>query len=148
MLVSFDVAGREYALALDVVQEIIDTPNALAATPAREARVLGVMPFRDTVLPLLSLRGLLGFTGSAERADREKIVVTRVGGALVGLLADRMRSIFFGRCRPDREDPAGAVGAGGRGKPRSRRSIAAKTDVGWCRFWRRSSCSGRKSCSG
>ena len=51
-------------------------------------------PFRDTLLPLLSLRGLLGFTGRAERADREKIVVTRVGGALVGLLADRMRSIF------------------------------------------------------
>jgi purine-binding chemotaxis protein CheW len=94
MLVSFDVAGQEYALALDVVQEIIDTPEALAAMPAREALVLGVMPFRDTVLPLLSLRGLLGFTAPAERTDREKIVVTRVGGALVGLLADRMRSIF------------------------------------------------------
>ena len=68
--------------------------KALAAMPAREALVLGVMPFRDTVLPLLSLRGLLGFTAPAERTDREKIVVTRVGGALVGLLADRMRSIF------------------------------------------------------
>ena len=94
MLVSFDVAGQEYALALDVVQEIIDTPETLAAMPASEALVLGVTPFRDTLLPLLSLRGLLGFTARAERADREKIVVTRVGGALVGLLADRMRSIF------------------------------------------------------
>ena len=94
MLVSFDVAGQEYALALDVVQEILDTPEALAALPASEALVLGVTPFRDTLLPLLSLRGLLGFTGRAERTDREKIVVTRVGGALVGLLADRMRSIF------------------------------------------------------
>ena len=94
MLVSFDVAGQEYALALDVVQEIIETPEALAPMPASEALVLGVTPFRDTVLPLLSLRGLLGFTARAERGDREKIVVTRVGGALVGLLADRMRSIF------------------------------------------------------
>jgi purine-binding chemotaxis protein CheW len=94
MLVSFDVAGQEYALALDVVQEILDTPEALAALPASEALVLGVTPFRDTLLPLLSLRGLLGFTTRAERTDREKIVVTRVGGALVGLLADRMRSIF------------------------------------------------------
>ena len=94
MLVTFDVAGQEYALALDAVQEILDTPEALAALPASEALVLGVTPFRDTLLPLLSLRGLLGFTTRAERTDREKIVVTRVGGALVGLLADRMRSIF------------------------------------------------------
>ena len=61
MLVSFDVAGQEYALALDVVQEILDAPEALAALPASEALVLGVTPFRDTLLPLLSLRGLLGF---------------------------------------------------------------------------------------
>jgi purine-binding chemotaxis protein CheW len=94
MLVSFDVAGQEYALALDAVQEIVDTPEALAAMPASEALVLGVTPFRDTLLPLLSLRGLLGFSNQAERTDREKIVVTRVGGSLVGLLADRMRSIF------------------------------------------------------
>jgi purine-binding chemotaxis protein CheW len=94
MLVSFDVAGQEYALALNVVQEIVDTPESLAAMPASEALVLGVTPFRDTLLPLLSLRGLLGFTNRAERTDREKVVVTRVGGALVGLLADRMRSIF------------------------------------------------------
>jgi purine-binding chemotaxis protein CheW len=94
MLVSFDVAGQEYALPLDAVQEILDKPEALAALPVSEALVLGVTPFRDTLLPLLSLRGLLGFTTRAERTDREKIVVTRVGGALVGLLADRMRSIF------------------------------------------------------
>ena len=94
MLVSFDVAGQEYALALDAVQEIQDTPEALAAMPASEALVLGVTPFRDTLLPLLSLRGLLGFTTRSESGDREKIVVTRVGGALVGLLADRMRGVF------------------------------------------------------
>jgi purine-binding chemotaxis protein CheW len=94
MLVSFDVAGQEYALTLNVVQEILDTPKSLAALPASESLVLGVTPFRDTLLPLLSLRGLLGFTTRAERADREKIVVARVGGALVGLLADRMRGIF------------------------------------------------------
>ena len=56
--------------------------------------MLGVTPLRDTLLPLLSLRGLLGFPPQAERAAREKVVVARVGGALVGLLADRMRTIF------------------------------------------------------
>jgi purine-binding chemotaxis protein CheW len=94
MLVSFDVAGQEYAFALDVVLEVLNAPESLAALPASEDLVLGVAPFRDTLLPLLSLRGLLGFAARDEHDGREKVVVTRVGGALVGLLADRMRTIF------------------------------------------------------
>ena len=51
------------------------------------------------MLPLLSLRGLLGFParsgrGELDEGEREKIIVVRVGAALVGLLADRMRTIF------------------------------------------------------
>src|SRR4029077_9964590 len=95
MLVSFGVAGQEFAFALDVVLEVLDAPETLAALPASEELVLGVTPFRDTLLPLLSLRGLLGFTTPAAARDgREKVVVAKVGGALVGLLADRMRTIF------------------------------------------------------
>jgi purine-binding chemotaxis protein CheW len=94
MLVSFDVAGQEYAFALDVVLEVLNAPENLAALPASEDLVLGVAPFRDTLLPLLSLRGLLGFAARDEHDGREKVVVTRVGGALVGLLADRLRTIF------------------------------------------------------
>ncbi len=94
MLVSFDVAGQEYAFALDIVLEVLNAPETLAALPASEDLVLGMTPFRDTLLPLLSLRGLLGFPARGESDGREKVVVTRVGGALVGLLADRMRTIF------------------------------------------------------
>jgi purine-binding chemotaxis protein CheW len=93
-LVTFDVAGQEYAFDLGVVQEVLDAPETVAALPATEDLVLGVIPFRDTLLPLLSLRGLLGFTTGAARNGREKVVVARVGGALVGLLADCMRTIF------------------------------------------------------
>ena len=92
-LVSFEIAGQEYAFPLEAVMEVVDAPEMLAALPASEELVLGVTPFRDTLLPLLSLRGLLGFA-AAERTGREKVVVARVGGAAVGLLADRMRTIF------------------------------------------------------
>ena len=94
MLVSFDVAGQEYAFPLGVVQEVLAAPQTLATMPTSEDLVLGVTPFRDTLLPLLSLRGLLGFATDVERSGREKVVVARVGGALVGLLADRMRTVF------------------------------------------------------
>lgn len=92
-LVSFEVAGQEYAFPLESVLEVLDAPETLAALPASEELVLGVTPFRETLLPLLSLRGLLGFQQGV-RNGREKVVVAQVGGTLVGLIADRMRTIF------------------------------------------------------
>ena len=93
-LVSFEVAGQEFALDLGSVQEIIDAPPSRAALPASDGAVLGVASFRGTLLPLLSLRGLLGFAEPAEPSGREKVVVARIGPALVGLMADRMRTLF------------------------------------------------------
>jgi purine-binding chemotaxis protein CheW len=56
--------------------------------------VLGVTSLRDKLLPLLSLRGLLGVPPAAAANGRENVVVTTVGGAQVGLVADRARTIL------------------------------------------------------
>jgi len=93
-LVTFDVAGQEYALDLGAVQEIVSAPQSLAAVPHAEAVVAGVMAHRDGLLPLLSLRGLLGFKAAADPDGRRKVVVAMVRGVQVGLLADRMRDIL------------------------------------------------------
>jgi len=92
-LVTFEVAGQEFGLDLSVVHEIVPAPDTVAVAPHAEAVVLGVMAYRDSLLPLLSLRGLLGFGRDAEAEGRSKVVVTAVGGVLVGLVADRMRAI-------------------------------------------------------
>ena len=92
-LVVFDVGGQEFALPLPVVREIIPAPERLAVAPHGESLALGVCAYRDGLLPILSLRGLLGFGGSQEPGEDEKVLVTWVGGALVGLLADRTRAV-------------------------------------------------------
>jgi purine-binding chemotaxis protein CheW len=92
-LVTFDVAGQEFALALDIVQEIVPVPDHVAAMPRGDAPVVGMIGFRDELLPLLSLRGLLGFPAAGAERAREKIVVASVGGAKVGLIADRARAV-------------------------------------------------------
>jgi purine-binding chemotaxis protein CheW len=97
MLVTFEVAGQEFALDLESVQEILPAPATLVAVPHAETLVLGVTSLRDRLLPLLSLRGLLGFPAKAGSDGREKVVVMRVGGALVGLVADRARAILAAR---------------------------------------------------
>lgn len=91
-LVTFDVAGQEFALPLVAVQEIVPMPAAIAGVPRAESVVLGVTSHRDGLLPLLSLRALLGLPAGVSDG-REKIIVTRIGGVLAGLVADRMRAI-------------------------------------------------------
>ena len=93
MLVTFEVAGQEFALDLEAVQEILPAPTVRAAVPRAEALVLGVTSLRGTLLPLLSLRVLLGFPLAAAADGREKVVVMNVAGAQVGLVADQARAI-------------------------------------------------------
>ena len=94
MLVTFDVAEQEFALELDSVQEILPAPTEITAVPRAETLVLGVTSLRNRLLPLLSLRGLLGFPPASSSDGREKVVVTNIGGAQVGLVADRARAIL------------------------------------------------------
>jgi len=93
MLVTFDVASQEFALPLEVVQEILPLPSTLASVAQTETLVLGVIAVRDSLLPLLSLRGLLGFGAAAAADERQKVVVTTIAGTQIGLVADRARAI-------------------------------------------------------
>jgi purine-binding chemotaxis protein CheW len=105
-VVSFLVSGQEFALELDDVREIILAPDAVVAVPHAEELVIGVTAYREALLPLLSLRGLLGLEDYAA-AERPKVIVSHVGGALVGLLADEAKSIVTA---PESEmDPPPAV---------------------------------------
>jgi purine-binding chemotaxis protein CheW len=69
-------------------------PAGRVIVPGSEALALGVTSYRDTLLPLFSLRGLLGLPAAPAWEDSAKIVVVLVRGALVGLVVDRMRAIM------------------------------------------------------
>jgi purine-binding chemotaxis protein CheW len=93
MLVTFEVASQEFALPLEAVQEILPVPPIVASVAQAEALVLGVVSVRDSLLPLLSLRGLLGFGAAGVVDGREKVVVMNIAGAQIGLVADGARAI-------------------------------------------------------
>lgn len=120
MLVTFDVAGQEFALPLTDVQEIIPAPATVTAVAHSEAVVLGLTAVRDTLLPLLSLRGLLGFPAQQAAPEREKVLVVKVGGTRVGLVADRARAVLSADPRRlDPVPPALAARTGGESRIRS-----------------------------
>jgi len=102
-LVTFEVGGQEYALPLEQVQEIVAMPASVATVPRADAVLLGIVAHRDSLVPLLSLRALLGFSG-VDTSAREKVIVTPIGGMLVGLVADRMRAVI--RADPDLIEPS------------------------------------------
>jgi purine-binding chemotaxis protein CheW len=94
ILVTFDIADQQFGLPIDNVREIVPAPASLTGVAHSEALVLGMMVLRDELLPVLSLRGLLGIATSADLAGRQKIIVTKVGGATIGLMADRARAVM------------------------------------------------------
>ncbi|MGZ3294371.1 MAG: chemotaxis protein CheW [Xanthobacteraceae bacterium] len=112
-LVSFDLGGQEYALPLDRVREIIPLPDQVSEVPRSETAVLGVVTLRDRLLPLVSLRALLGLPSDDRREERGKVVVLSMGSGAVGMVADRTREII--RIDPGLIDPAPALLTRGEG---------------------------------
>lgn len=104
-LVTFDVAGQEYAFPLDCVREIFTVPESLTVVPGSDDAVRGVMPYRDGLLPLLSLRRLLSLPSVG--FSREKVLIVSVGDVLIGFVADQTRAVLS--VDPDRVEPAPAV---------------------------------------
>jgi purine-binding chemotaxis protein CheW len=104
-LVTFEVAGQDYALPLEVVREIVTAPENLTFVPGSDDAVRGVMPYRGGLLPLLSLRRLLGLPSAI--LSLEKVLVVAIGDVLIGFVADRTRVVLS--VDPDRVDPAPPV---------------------------------------
>jgi purine-binding chemotaxis protein CheW len=112
-LVSFDLGKQEYALPLDRVREIIQLPAQVSEVPRSETAVLGVVTLRDRLLPLVSLRALLGLPADSSREEPGKVIVLSMGKGAVGVVADRTREIL--RVDPKVIDPAPALLTRGEG---------------------------------
>ncbi|HEY4546133.1 MAG TPA: chemotaxis protein CheW [Pedomonas sp.] len=104
-LIGFEAAGQHYALPLERVQEVIPLPAEVTQVPRSGTATLGVIAVRDRLLPLVSLRGLLGLPPAAQQ--RGRIIVVSLGNAQVGLVADRMGAIL--RVEQKQLDPVPAA---------------------------------------
>jgi purine-binding chemotaxis protein CheW len=93
-LVSFELGKQEYALPLERVREIIQLPDRVSEVPRPETAVLGVVTLRGHLLPLVSLRALLGLPIESGREESGKVLVLPMGGGTVGVVADRTREIL------------------------------------------------------
>jgi purine-binding chemotaxis protein CheW len=93
-LVSFELGVQEYALAVECVREIVPMPEHVGDVAGRETAVRGVVTLRDRLLPLVSLRALLGMPDDRQGPRRGKVLVLSAGDGSVGLVVDRTREIL------------------------------------------------------
>ena len=112
-VLSFCLGDQEYGLPLDRVREIIPLPDHLSELPRPETAVLGVVTLRERLLPLVSLRALLGLPAADQSGQRSKVVVMSIGDGWVGVVVDATREIL--RLDPDIVDPAPALLTRGQG---------------------------------
>src|SRR4051794_19231984 len=84
------IDGQLYAMAAGQVAEIIRLPN-IARVPQAQKGLLGLTNLRGTVMPVASLRGLLG---RAEKANAATRAIVISDGAPVALAVDAVESLL------------------------------------------------------
>jgi purine-binding chemotaxis protein CheW len=92
-LVSFDVDGQEYAIAIEDVQEIVQVPEAVIHVPRSNSHVLGVMTLRSRLLPLVNLRSIFALP-HRDLDEKSRIVVLTMGGVSVGVVVDAVSEVL------------------------------------------------------
>src|ERR1700728_1557186 len=92
-LVSFDVDGQEYAIAIEDVQEIVQVPEAVIHVPRSDSHVLGVMTLRSRLLPLVNLRSMFALP-HRDLDEKSRIVVLTLNGVSVGVVVDAVSEVL------------------------------------------------------
>ena len=101
----FRIADELLRVSLDDVAEIVRLPR-LAHMPLGPRSLLGLANLRGVVLPVVSLRRLLGFPGASADDATRVIVIDR--GAPVGFLVDRIEDLLALSTDRIEKDDAGA----------------------------------------
>lgn len=92
-LVSFSVAGQEYALDIARVQEIVQIPETIVHVPNSPQHALGLMTLRERLLPLVSLRSLFKLP-QRDMDERSRVVVIAADSTAVGIVTDSVSEVL------------------------------------------------------
>lgn len=91
-LVTFDVAGEEFAVDILAVQEI-NRMMELTRVPQSPPEVEGVINLRGKIIPVLDLRKKFNLA-PAEKTETSRIVVIEVHKRVLGFIVDRVHEVL------------------------------------------------------
>lgn len=91
-LVTFDVAGEEFAVDILAVREI-NRMMSLTRVPNSPPEVEGVINLRGKIIPVIDLRRRFGLAETQHSSD-SRIVVVEVCERVVGFIVDRVHEVL------------------------------------------------------
>jgi purine-binding chemotaxis protein CheW len=91
-LVSFVLAGEEFAVDILAVQEI-NRMMDLTRVPQSPPEVEGVINLRGKIIPVVDLRKRFGMP-AVERTEQTRIVVVEINKRVLGFLVDRVNEVL------------------------------------------------------
>ena len=101
-LLSFVLAGEQYAVDIDDVVEIV-TPRPVTRVPNADPSVVGIFSLRGAVVMLVDLRRKLGHPPASSAGADARVIVVRNESENVGFLVDRVLRVT--RTDADRLEP-------------------------------------------
>jgi len=91
-LVTFTLAGEEYAVDILKVQEI-NRMKEITRVPNAPYYVEGVINLRGKVIPVVSLRKMFGLPEEEDRSQ-QKIMIMDIQGVTMGLIVDTVSEVL------------------------------------------------------
>lgn len=90
---TFELAGQAFGIALAEVSEVARVPRDIAKLPLTDEAMVGAADIRGGLVPVVSLRAVLGLRAAAP-TTAARLVIVRLGEALVALLVDAVATII------------------------------------------------------
>ena len=91
-LVTFHLAGEEYGVGIDNVQEIIRATD-ITPVPGAPSHVRGVINLRGKIIPVVDLRWRFSLPEIAEN-ETQRIIVVELGEKRLGILVDSVSQVI------------------------------------------------------
>lgn len=119
--VIFRLDNDSYGIPVESVQEIVRVPDQLTVVPRAPLFVEGVINLRGEVLPVIDQRKRFGLEPT-ERSDRQRIVVLKARGTLLGFIVDSVAEV--------RKIPVSLIGPAPALSPEQRELIRRVANLG------------------
>jgi purine-binding chemotaxis protein CheW len=91
-LVAFAVAGRDYGVPVECVQEVVRV-GAITRVPSAPRHARGVTNHRGRIIPVIDVATAVGAAGGAVPGRDARLLAVEVGERVVGLLVDRTLAV-------------------------------------------------------
>jgi purine-binding chemotaxis protein CheW len=91
-LLSFIIAGEQYAVSIDHLVEIV-TPRDATRVPNADPTIVGIISLRGTIVTIIDVRRKLGHPPGTG-GDEVRIIVAERGGETLGFEVDRVLRVL------------------------------------------------------